>query len=448
MKFLKENLLQWHVGVLFGTALFLRLLLIPYPGFPGDTDVSAQYARVTSQEGLFAVSTIPTSALCPPALVYQNYLIGLLGRGKFQKTQGESLMESSVFERICVRIIPVGHDLLMGLALLLVLACYVSPRTGQWAAAIYLFNPGTLVNSSLWNYDAVPSFYILLAVCFLGIAVSDHRYTFWMLAWGTAALAFCFKLQAGMLLPVMGVITLLTWKPGAIVRSAIVFLAVVVLIYMPFLIGEQWTYLKEVFMDSFQAYSVTSANAYNLWGLWFQMPTNHQIAGITLESVGRMLYLASMAWLMWQVWKQKVAQATSADAIRRVAIVSAFGCLAPFMVLTRMHERYIAPAVALCILAGMLDRRLRPLLWGVSITYGLNLLAILIHAWLPSDLTASRGEIHFSFIIVRFFCSLLNVGLFAWLALRLPGLLSGAQSHVHLPANPLRRQPAPVIASC
>jgi len=449
MRFLQENLLHWRAGALFGAALFLRLFLIPYPGFIADTNVMAQYARVTSQEGLFAVSKIPTTELWPVGLVYQNYLIGLLVGEKFRAAQGESIMESSLLERICVRSVPVGYDLLIGMALLLVLARCVSQRAGQWAAAIYLFNPGTMLNSSLWNYDAIASFYILLAACFLGIALSNHRRTFWTLAWGTAGLAFCFKLQAGMLLPVLGVITLLTWKPGVVIQSAVAFLAVVVLAYAPFLVGEHWMYLKRVFVNSFQSYPVTSANAYNLWGLSFQMPTSYHIAGITLESIGRMLYLGSMAWLVWQIWKQKVVQATDVDAIRRVAIVSAYSCMAPFVVLTRMHERYIAPAVALCILAGMLDRRLWVLMWGVSITYGLNLLSIIIQVWHPWEL-ANPGQtmlrdVHVSFVVVRIFCSLLNVGMFAWLVLRLPGLLSAVEPCVPPDANRSQSQPTPII---
>jgi hypothetical protein len=93
-----------------------------------------------------------------------------------------------------------------------------------------------------------------------------------------------------------------------------------------------------------------------------------------------------------------------------------------------MHERYIAPAVALCILVGMLDRRLRPLMWGVSTTYGLNLSMIILQYWHPWDMAAPGDtllqSIHVSICVVRFFCSLLNVAIFIWLVRQLPRLLS------------------------
>ena len=432
MKFLQENLLNWRVGLLFGAALCLRLLLSPYPGFSGDIDSAAQYPRVTAQQGLYAVGNISEdqlSELYPPFFVYHTWILGHLLHDKIGPNKDGTFPQSSIAERMGMRAITIGYDLLIGAALLLVLTQYVSQRAGQWGAAVYLFNPGVILNSSLWNFDAMTSFYMFLAVAFLGMALARDRTAFAALAWGMVGLAFCSKLQAGMLLPLMGVITLLTWKPRMIIGSAGAFLAVVALIYAPFLMGEQWLYLRRIFVNSFQSYPVTSANAYNLWGLWFQMPTSRRVAGITLETIGRALYLGSMAWLVWQIWRHKVAQATGVDAFRRVAVISAYGCLAPFLVLTRMHERYIAPAVALCILAGMLDRRLRPLMWGVSTTYGLNLLMIILQYWHPWDMTAPDDallqSIHASFCVVRFFCSLLNVVLFFWLVRQLPQLLSG-----------------------
>jgi hypothetical protein len=268
------------------------------------------------------------------------------------------------------------------------------------------------------------SFYLLVAVFLLGLAFCDGRRVFWALAWGATGLAFCSKLQAGMLLPVLGLMTLLTWRLRLMVWGAITFLIVVATVYAPFLIGQQWLYLKRVFVDSLQSYPVTHVNSYNLWGLWFQMPVDYRVAGITLETIGRMLYLGALAWLAWQVWKQKVAQSGGADAFRRAAIVSAYGCLAPFILLTRMHERYLAPAVAVCVLAGLLDRRLRAVMWGISTTYALNLLSILIQSnWHPTGSETALKVIHAGFCVIRLFCSLLNVGLFFWMAKHLPELL-------------------------
>jgi len=436
MGFLRETLFQWRAVALLGAALFVRLALAPFPGFVDDTTNMVQYVRAAGHEGFLAVDQNLVSGERYPALfIYHTFLLGVLTGKHFQSPEGRNAaggdaVESSLFERMSLRAIPIAYDLLTGAALLVFLSFFISRSAGEWGVAIYLFNPGTIMNAALWNYEAMPSFYILLAVIFCGMAIDDGRPVFWDLTWLVTALAFCSKLQAGMLVPVIGLLALLSRRLNLTVltRNVGIFIIVLVLAYAPFLIGEQWDYLRRLFVVSFQSYATTHVNGYNLWALWFQLPADRRVLGVTLESWGRLFYLAALLWLAWQVWKQTVSQSAGLDAFRRVMIVAAYGCLAPFMLLTRMHERYLAYAIPACILAAMLDRRLRALMWGVSITYALNLLIVLLDFRKPWAVF-SPGEtmlqsIHVSFCVVRFFCSLLNVGLFVWLTFNLPQLLA------------------------
>ena len=83
-----------------------------------------------------------------------------------------------------------------------------------------------------------------------------------------------------------------------------------------------------------------------------------------------------------------IAQARAAwiarqDAQRQFAMAAAYLCVTPFLLLTQMHERYIAPAIALAVSAGFLDRRLRVVAWGFSFTYTLNMIAVGLIWWQP-----------------------------------------------------------------
>jgi hypothetical protein len=93
-----------------------------------------------------------------------------------------------------------------------------------------------------------------------------------------------------------------------------------------------------------------------------------------------------------------------------------------------MHERYLATAIALVVLAGFLDRRLRVVAWGFSVTYALNMLAVGVYFWKPwgpiSETSPYFEPVRLLFIINRLFCSLLNVALFIWLTARLRVLLA------------------------
>ena len=429
-------LFQWRTGGLLALALGLRLVLAPCPGFVGDANVMVQYARVTTQQGLFAVSDIPTTELWPPGFVYHAWLAGRLLDGKLGDSRTIAFGETTAIERLGVRIFPILYDVAVGAILMFVLGRRVSPSAGAWGAALYWFNPGTIANAALWNYDAMSSLFLLAAVVFLGAALRDGRIGLWVLAWSAAGLAFCSKLQTGELLPVLGLMTLSAGRWRALWLGAFAFVTVTAAVYAPFLAGHQWIYLRRVFVDSFQSYPVTHVNSYNLWGLWFQMPVEDRLAGVTLETIGRLLYLGALGWLAWQVWRLRAAQTGSGNGLRRAAVVSAYGCLAPFILLTRMHERYLAPAVAVCVLAGLLDRRLQLLMWGISATYALNLLAILAQTcWHPAGSAAELKGIHLGFCGIRFGCSLLNVGLFLWLARRLPQWISGQTPRLATPSG-------------
>jgi 4-amino-4-deoxy-L-arabinose transferase-like glycosyltransferase len=426
MNSIRSALFKWQTIALFGAALIVRLVLSPFPGYWGDTNLLVEYSRVTVQKGLLGAGEINCGVLYPAGYLYHSYVVGRVLKNKLRDPDtylidGMTPGGASVAERMGVRAIPIAYDLLIAAGLLITLSQYVSRRAGEWGAAIYLLNPGVIVSSAIWNYDSVPSFYQLVAVILVGLALRSGRDVFWILSWVAAGLAFSMKVQAGMLVPVLGVITLCTRRLKLVVLGPIVFFAVVALVFSPYLFTDQRVYLKKVFVAAFDAYAVTHAGAYNLWGLWFQRPVSSRVAGLTFESIGRGLFLASMAWLSWCIWRQKVAN--GAQALGRAAIVFTYAFAAPFILLTRMHERYLAPTVAVAILAGLLDRRLRGSMWGISIAFAVNMLTILTQAsWHPADADLTQS-IHASICVVRFFCCLLIVGTFIWMTWRLPRLL-------------------------
>ena len=369
--------------------------------------------------------------LYPAGYLYHEYATGLALKSKLRSAddyavRGMTVDGASVIERIGVRIFPIGYDLLIGAILLIVLGRYVSREAGEWGAALYLFNPGAMVDSSMWNYDSLPSFYLLAAVVLVGIALQSGRDIYLLLAWVAAGFAICMKLQAGMILPILGWITLLTRRPRLVILGPGVFFATLAFIYSPYLLGRQVTYLKRVFVNSFQSYPVTHAGAYNLWGLWYQRPVTDTLAGFSFEWIGRGMFLVAMTWLAWWVFKQKVA--TGGNSLRRTAIVFTYAFSAPFILLTRMHERYLAPAVAVAVLAGFLDPRMRGVMWGISVGYAVNLLAVLTQGVWNTQSEILLQAIHTSYCVVRFFCCSLIVGSFLWLAWQLPNLLKSVES--------------------
>jgi len=439
MSAIGRQIFKWQVIVLFGAAVMIRLVLAPFLGFWGDTNLLVQYARVAEQKGVLRVNDINISVLYPAGYLYHTYAVGTVLKNRLRNADtydadGMTPNGISIAERVGIRTIPIAYDLLIAAVLLAALGSYVSPRAGQWAAALYLFNPGVIVSSALWNYDSVPSFYQLLAVVFAGLALQKRRDIFWLLAWVAAGLAFTMKAQAGMVVPILAVVTLFTRRVKLIVMAPIVFFGVVALVFSPFLLAHEAIYLKRAYLDSFDAYPVTHVGAYNLWALWFQRPVSNRVAGLTFEAIGRGLFLASMAWLSWCIWRRKVANGT--DGFRCSAIIFTYAFAAPFILLTRMHERYFAPTVAVAVLAGLMDRRLRGVMWAFSVGFLVNMLTIFIQYLVEvDDTTLFHQEMHFGIAVVRFFCCLLIVGAFLWLTCKLPSLLEPVQPMVDSAGN-------------
>jgi hypothetical protein len=93
-----------------------------------------------------------------------------------------------------------------------------------------------------------------------------------------------------------------------------------------------------------------------------------------------------------------------------------------------MHERYLATAIPLVVLAGFLDRRLLIVGIGISITFALSILAVGINFWKPwGDMEPTSqffDPVRLLIIVNRIFCSALNLALFLWMTARLRHLLA------------------------
>jgi len=427
-----------HRAILFVliAGLYIRLMLASFPGFP-DTNDFVTMVRFTHTAGLSSITNWSAGSITnfggsqipqyPPGFIYQasaaSEAVHLLTRHK----PAENQMAITPRERLGVRIGPMGCDLLIAVLLYLTVSRAFSRTSAVWAASLYLLNPGVIANSALWNFDAVPSFLMLLSLLLCALAFERANYAWLSLGMAFCAIAVSTKLQAVMFIPVVGAFVLLTKRIRVAAVTTFVFCLVSLLFYVPFLIEGNLEYLRRVFFASFEYGQVTQLNAYNVWALWFQIPNTTRVLGVSLGNIGRIAYLASAAYAIHALWTRRPAQEPRQGITRRFAIFGAYLSIAPFMLLTQMHERYIATAIPLAVLAGFLDRRLMVVAIGFSLTYALNLLAVGVHYWQPWDLSETSQyfePVRLLFIVNRVFCSLLNVGLLIWLTARLRNLLA------------------------
>ena len=417
----------WPALVLFMAAFFLRLFLAPGLGpFPKDVEVGVMYGTYGAEHGVTKLPDLFTErnwpVMYPPLFIYQAAAIGKIGANRLAALEKNYPDVAATWLRIRYKLLPIIYDMLTGILILLVLAKFVAPPWPLLGATFYLLNPCVVIDSAAWGHlDSIHSFFIALTAVCLGMTCGPRQDRWLVGAWLMFALAVCTKLQSIVMIPLLGVITLRRRNVAVAVAGVAIFALTVLTLYSPFLLAQRWDYFDFVFVRSFTEGRFTQINAFNFWGLGYVAPSTDKILGIiSCAHLGQLASAICTLWLCYWLLKDGGAQTKKDEALRSLVVAGAFACVMPFMLLTQMRERYIAPAIPLLVLAACLDRRLLGVCAGFSLTYTLNLLHVQRHIFGGPEEMAVVNASNFA---LRVFGCLLNIGLFAWFTYRLPVLV-------------------------
>jgi Gpi18-like mannosyltransferase len=251
----------------------------------------------------------------------------------------------------------------------------VSHQAGMSAAAIFLFNPAIFYNSALWGQmESPPIFWVMLSV--------------WLILtkrpiWGHAAFVFAllFKQSTLVFIPLIMLLSLFKagWKKtflGLLVQVAVFFIA-----YLPFIpafssFTETLVYPFSIYLDRIEVGSGSnyiSDHAFNLWALFTHLEkipdSMIMFSDISANLLGKVIFIAVSGLF---ISKYLLSRSTR-DLLSLFGLVS----LCSFMVLTRMHERYLAPAIPFLALVSASKKQLRPIFYLVSLGHLINL----YHEW-------------------------------------------------------------------
>src|SRR5918996_3840825 len=123
------------VGAILAGSLLLRLWVLDVPGHSGDVRVIARWAENMAERGSIGFYAVDNAIY--PAFLYVVWPLGL------------ALDDEALFTAIKALSIP--FDVALGALLVWVFARRGQPWLGVGAAALYLFNPGTIVAGPLWG---------------------------------------------------------------------------------------------------------------------------------------------------------------------------------------------------------------------------------------------------------------------------------------------------------
>jgi dolichyl-phosphate-mannose-protein mannosyltransferase len=350
---------------------------------------------------------------------------------------------------LLVKLVPAAADLGIGLVLFLLGRRLASPSAGLLAAAAFLLNPASIFLTSLWGqWDPVSAFLMSVALWLLlrgSLVWSFPVLTYAALIKPQLALMaplFALALLHQYVLPHFGWARCRSVGSAAeplarFVHRAIAALAasafVALAVPLPFDVGipplgARWSLFDRLGYSS-NAHPWAWLNQFSLWALWAPYPEKWipdnlpSVFGLTYRAWGYSFLAIAYAVILWYYWRRG-----SDRALLWAVLATAFSL---FMLPTRMHSRYLLPAIPCLALAAAIAPRLRWLYVALSVTFLANLVwnALIYSSWPMHD------ALHRSTLYVHL-TALTNVVLFIYVMFRsLPILNNESEA----PAQPDQR---------
>lgn len=303
------------LGALLLIGLAIRLLALDAPGHYGDSVVQSRWAENMAAYGPWGF--FQHDGAVYPALLYAYWPLGLL-------FDGADLARA-------VKGISIPFDLAIGIVVYAAARQLVGSVRGLIAPAFYLLNPSVILAGPVWGQvDAAGTLAYLGAL----IAVARGRFGF---AGALTVLAAMMKPQYGLVALPVGIVALTAWRRSAVLRpvlrAAVGGILAYLVVALPLRLDPISFVGRAVSIAGDKP--MTSANAPNLWGLLvgYKVPdAPYALIGAGLLLIG---LLASLIPLRRR------------QDLQTILAVGLFLILAFYLLPTRIHERYLFPAMAL-----------------------------------------------------------------------------------------------------
>jgi Gpi18-like mannosyltransferase len=334
------------LGGLLLVALVLRLAVIPLPGHSGDVGVMSRWAENLAEFGPLFFYQHDTAIY--PALLPFLWPLGLA-------------LDAPALT-VAIKAMSIPFDLLLGVLLYVVVATRTDAARGLLAAGLYLINPAAIIAGPLWGQvDAAGTLLFVGAL----IALSVHRYA---LAGGLAVLAGLAKPQFGLVVLPVAVVALQRWRRGegprplglAVAGGAIAGIGICLFAGL-----TPWRWL-ELFQGTAEFHQETSLGAFNIWALvvGFEVPDAPYVV------IGGVLLVAGVIGALLPL-----RRGHDLATLLAVGLILAF---AFYFLPTRVHERYLFPALAVAAPFAAVDRASLAAYLALSIGFALSLLRVLV----------------------------------------------------------------------
>jgi len=263
---------------------------------------------------------------------------------------------------LAVKIPIMVADIVLGLLIYKI----VSPKSKRWGLAafgLYALNPAILFNGSVWGQiDGILALFLFLAVYLL----VERKVVLSSLSW---AAAFLIKPQAIAVVPLLILLMAKKFPAKKWLIWGSTAVAAILVLALPFFPSDPFLGLPELISKMGEYYAYTSVFAFNLWSLVGMWKADSMVfLGLPYVAWGAVAFGLSVLFIFLK-FRAKLNEKGF------VYLVASLLFLAFFLFPTRVHERYLFPALAFLITAaGVLkDKKLLAGFVVVSFLFLLNL---------------------------------------------------------------------------
>ncbi|HEX2346836.1 MAG TPA: glycosyltransferase 87 family protein, partial [Ktedonobacterales bacterium] len=335
-------------------ALAVRLYFAPREMVSYDM-VAYEYWGELANQNLLHVYSVgshgPSWAYLPAYPPVAIYFYGILDKliFGFAHLLGHPLAHDVIHSqtlRAGLKIPGIASDLALTVILYVTALATLRRRWVAWLlSATYALSPGIIITTVFWGQTDG----IVLLLIVGGLLFALRKQPIWCGI--LLALAVNFKPQPAVYVPLALVYL---WRWGSfrmVVRGAVAFLAVTLLVWLPYLLppfGELRALLQNISAAEAAEGLVASHGAWNLWaalGLEVQSTSTPLIGPLTISLVGYLLLVLVILIAVIGVWSNPQPGRMWAGA----ALIA----LAFFTVATLQFERYLFPALGLFFLAAL-----------------------------------------------------------------------------------------------
>lgn len=351
-------------------AFVIRLAFSWHPGYGFDIGVYQGWARSAVMLGAAEsyVEQIGGNML-PDYPPFSILLLKVTGHLYNLFIDGEFDLDSLKF-RIFIKLPAILADVLVCVGLYALVRRWRNHADGLLAALIYAVHPAAIFDSAIWGQtDVIYSLFLFLAVLFW---VYRHQ----NLSAAMLALSVLTKIQGVVLFPFF--FFLLLHKPKDLLKFTTVGIFTTLLVLTPYMVGNVLQNIVDVYTGAVGAYSHIAVGAYNFWWslladrAWQLEDTELLFGWVPFRKASLVLFGLLYSFILFTFRK-----GLKVRSVESIFFCAAMLCMAFFMFLTQMHERYLFPFVVLGVPLMFMNKRIAT--WYVisSIAFTINLMGIL-----------------------------------------------------------------------